>query len=69
MGIKTGVYPCYENQFQAGANSETLNDIAEEAGYYLHSAHNAYNDVWAEVSVFTYLKKIEEQKGEEICSL
>ena len=40
----------------------TLNDIAEEAGYYLHSAHNAYNDVWAEVSVFTYLKKVEKQK-------
>ena len=40
----------------------TLSDIAEEAGYYLHHAHNAYNDVWAEVSVFTYLKKKEEQE-------
>lgn len=40
----------------------TLSDIAEEAGYYLHHAHNAYNDVWAEVSVFTYLKKREEQE-------
>ena len=40
----------------------TLSDLAEEAGYYLHHAHNAYNDVWAEVSVFTYLKKIEEQE-------
>lgn len=49
----------------ARPNHLTLNDIAEEAGYYLHSAHNAYNDVWAEVSVFTYLKKIEQQKGEE----
>lgn len=45
-------------------NHLTLNDIAEESGYYLHSAHNAYNDVWAEVSVFTYLKKLEEQKEE-----
>ena len=40
----------------------TLNDIAEDAGYYLHNAHNAYNDVWAEVAVFTYLKKIERQE-------
>lgn len=44
-------------------NHLTLNDIAEEAGYYLHNAHNAYQDVWAEVAVFTYLKKIEAQKG------
>ena len=43
-------------------NHLTLSDIAEECGYYLHSAHNAYNDVWAEVSVFTYLKKVEKQK-------
>lgn len=40
----------------------TLADICEEAGYYLHNAHNAYNDVWGEVAVFTYLKKIEEQE-------
>lgn len=46
-------------------NHLTLGDIAEECGYYLHAAHNAYNDVWAEVSVFTYLKKLEQQKGEE----
>ena len=45
------------------SNHLTLNDIAEEAGYYLHNAHNAYQDVWAEVSVFTYLKKMEAQKG------
>ena len=50
-------------------NHLTLSDIAEECGYYLHSAHNAYNDVWAEVSVFTYLRKIEKQKGEESCCL
>lgn len=42
----------------------SLQDIAEESGYYLHNAHNAYNDVWAEVSVFTYLKKIEQQRKE-----
>ena len=36
-------------------------DITEEAGYYIHNAHNAYNDVWGEVSIFTYLKKVEQQ--------
>lgn len=46
-------------------NHLTLTDIAEEAGYYIHAAHNAFNDVWAEVSVFTYLRKIAYQnKGE-----
>lgn len=46
-------------------NCLTLADLAEECGYYLHHAHNAYNDVWAEVAVFSYLKKVEAQtKGE-----
>ena len=44
------------------ANHLTLQDLSEESGYYLHNAHNAYNDVWAEVSVFTFLKKLEYQK-------
>lgn len=39
----------------------TLGDMAEEAGYYIHSAHNAFMDTWAEVSVYTYLKKLEKQ--------
>lgn len=43
----------------------SLGDICEEAGYYLHNAHNAYNDVWGEVAVFTFLKKIEKQKKGE----
>lgn len=42
----------------------TAADIAEECGYYLHHAHNAYNDVWAEVAIFTFLKKIEQQREE-----
>lgn len=47
-------------------NHLTLADLAEECGYYLHHAHNAYNDVWAEVAIYTYLRKIEAQKkGEE----
>lgn len=48
-------------------NHLTLADLSEECGYYLHHAHNAYNDVWAEVAIFTYLKKIEAQKGELKC--
>lgn len=46
-------------------NHLTLADLAEECGYYLHHAHNAYNDAWAEVAVYTYLKKAEAQKGDE----
>lgn len=38
-----------------------LENLAEEAGYYLNQAHNAYNDLWATVSVFTFLKKMEYQ--------
>ena len=45
-------------------NHLTLTDLADECGYYLHQAHNAYNDVWAEVAIFSYLKKIEAQKGD-----
>ena len=39
-----------------------LEDLAEEAGYYLSCAHNAYNDMWATVSVFTFLKKIDYER-------
>ena len=37
----------------------TLVELALECGYYLHNAHNAFNDVWASVSVYTFLRKIE----------
>lgn len=40
----------------------SLESLSHEAGYYLHEAHNAFNDAWAEVSIFTYLRKIEEQE-------
>lgn len=40
----------------------SVSDLCEECGYYLHHAHNAFNDVWAEVAIFTYLRKIEEQQ-------
>ena len=43
-------------------NHLTAADIANECGYYLHHAHNAYNDAWAEVAIFTYLKKVEAQQ-------
>lgn len=49
-------------------NNLSLEAIANDAGYYLHHAHNAFNDVWAEVSIFTFLKKIEAQKGENECT-
>ncbi len=45
-------------------DSLSLEALATEAGFYLHHAHNAYNDVWAEVSVYTYLRKVEEQEKE-----
>lgn len=38
-------------------------DLAEESGYFMHNAHNAFCDVWGEVSVFTYLKKVETQRN------
>ena len=46
----------------------TAADIAEECGYYLHHAHNAYNDVWSEVAIFTFLRKIEQQQLQEEAS-
>ena len=39
-----------------------LEEIAEEAGYYLSCAHNAYNDMWATVAVFTFLKKLDYER-------
>lgn len=45
-------------------NRLTAEDICNECGYYLHNAHNAYNDVWGEVAIFTYLKKVEAQGKE-----
>ena len=39
-----------------------LEDIAEEAGYYLSCAHNAYHDMWATISIFTFLKKIDYER-------
>ena len=43
-----------------------LADLCEECGYYLHNAHNAFNDVWGEVAVYTYLRKkeVENLQGE-----
>lgn len=29
MGLQSGVYPCYKNQFSIGANGETATSIAE----------------------------------------
>lgn len=46
-------------------NKLSAQDLAYECGYYLHHAHNAYNDVWSEVAIFTYLKKVEQQNLQE----
>ena len=50
-------------------NHLTAKDLANECGYYVHHAHNAFNDVWAEVAIFTYLKKVEKQKEVNVCDL
>lgn len=50
-------------------NHLTAKDLALECGYYIHQAHNAFNDVWAEVAIFTFLKKSEQQKELEKCNL
>lgn len=57
-------YCTFENARKILGRKEhlTLTDVCSECGYYLHHAHNAYNDVWANVAVFTYLKKVEAQK-------
>ena len=46
-------------------NHLTLSELAEECGYYVHNAHNAFQDTWAEVAVFTYLRKLERQQADE----
>jgi hypothetical protein len=46
----------------------SLEALATESGYYLHHAHNAFNDAWAEVSVYTFLRKVEEQEKNECTS-
>lgn len=39
-----------------------LEDLSEEAGYYLSGAHNAYHDMWATITVFTFLKKLDYER-------
>lgn len=60
-------YCTYNNAKRVLAREKRLKleDVAEDAGYYLNQAHNAFNDLWATVSVFTFLKKIEAQEGEK----
>ncbi len=60
-------YCTFENarRILGRAENLTLTDVANEAGYYIHHAHNAFNDAWANVAVFTYLKKLEATQQEE----
>ena len=38
-----------------------LQNIAEDSGYYMFNAHNAYSDVWGTLHAFCYLKELESE--------
>lgn len=63
MIIPIDGYCTFKNSQRILGRKQNLkeSDVAEEAGYYIHNAHNAFNDVWGEVAIFTYLKKVEQQ--------
>lgn len=42
-----------------------LSDIARECGYYVHNAHNAYDDAMATACILSFLTKIEEEGEQE----
>ncbi|MFW5889572.1 MAG: exonuclease domain-containing protein [Bacillota bacterium] len=44
----------------------SLTDIAMEAGWFIFNGHNAFDDAWANVAVFSLLKKLEDEKNEKI---
>ena len=46
------------------ARELTLSDIANEAGYFLDNAHDAFADAWATVAVLSFLLKIDGEQGE-----
>ena len=43
----------------------TLEDVAADAGIFLSNGHNAFDDAWATISVFSLLCKLEEEKRNE----
>lgn len=42
-------------------NNLKLQNIAEDSGYYMFNAHNAYADVWGTLHAFCYLKELESE--------
>lgn len=42
----------------------TLSDMANEAGYFLDNAHDAFADAWATAAVLSFLLKIDREEGE-----
>jgi DNA polymerase III epsilon subunit-like protein len=40
-------------------NHLTLQDVAQDSGYYMFNSHNAYADVWGTLHAFCFLKEIE----------
>jgi DNA polymerase III epsilon subunit-like protein len=45
-------------------NELTLAHVANEAGYFLDNAHDAFADTWATVAVLSFLLKIDGEQGE-----
>ena len=43
----------------------SLEDVAADAGIFLSNGHNAFDDAWATVSVFSLLCKLEEERKNE----
>jgi len=40
----------------------TLADVAEDAGVFLSNQHNAFDDAWATIAVYSLLSKLEEER-------
>ena len=43
----------------------SLEDVAADAGIFLSNGHNAFDDAWATISVFSLLCKLEEERRNE----
>jgi len=43
----------------------TLADVAEDAGVFLSNHHNAFDDAWATIAVYSLLCKLEEERKNE----
>lgn len=40
----------------------TLGNVAAEAGYFMHNAHDAYQDAWGTVAALSFLLKLDSEK-------